>query len=72
MCLFLRKLKEETNHDLIASMTRRHLSAAEDSAKGPKFLATFAVEKMLPLMGRGKRKGRGRGEHRAAGGPAPG
>ena len=52
--LFLRKLKEETDHALIASMTRRHLSAEEDSAKGPKFLVTFAVEKVLPLIGAGQ------------------
>ena len=51
--LFLRKLKEETDHDLIAAMTRRHLTAEEDRAKGPKFLVTFAVEKVLPLVGAG-------------------
>jgi hypothetical protein len=51
--LFLRKLKEETDHDLIASMTRRNLTAEEDQAKGPKFLVTFAVEKVLPLVGAG-------------------
>lgn len=43
--LFLRKLRGETNHDLITAMTRRHLSAGEDLAKGPKFLVTFAIEK---------------------------
>jgi hypothetical protein len=51
--LFLRKLKEETEHDLIAAMTRRHLTAEEDQAKGPKFLVTFTVEKVLPLVGAG-------------------
>jgi hypothetical protein len=51
--LFLRKLKEETDNDVIAAMTRRHLSAEEDLAKGPKFLVTFAVEKILPLVGAG-------------------
>ena len=51
--LFLRKLKEETDHDLIAALTRRHLTAEEDRAKGPKFLVTFAVEKVLPLVGAG-------------------
>ena len=59
--LFLRKLKEETDHALIASMTRRHLSAEEDSAKGPKFLVTFAVEKVLPLIGAGKTQTQGQG-----------
>ena len=51
--LFLRRLREETDHDLIAAMTRRHLTAEEDRAKGPKFLVTFAVEKVLPLVGAG-------------------
>jgi hypothetical protein len=51
--LFLRKLKEAADHDLIAAMTRRHLTAEEDLAKGPKFLVTFAVEKVLPLIGAG-------------------
>jgi hypothetical protein len=52
--LFLRKLREETDHDLVASLTRRHLTAEEDRAKGPKFLVTFAVEKVLPLVGGGQ------------------
>jgi hypothetical protein len=51
--LFLKKIKEETDHDLIAAMTRRHLTTEEDLAKGPKFLVTFAVEKVLPLVGAG-------------------
>jgi hypothetical protein len=52
--LFLRKLREETDHDLVASLTRRHLTAEEDRAKGPKFLVTFAGEKVLPLIGGGE------------------
>ncbi len=51
--LFLRKLKEETDHDLIAAMTRPGLTAEEDRAKGPKFLVTFTVEEVLPLVGAG-------------------
>ena len=41
--LFLRKLKEEGDHELIAAMTRRHLTAEEDLAKGPKFLSSSPV-----------------------------
>jgi hypothetical protein len=52
--LFLRKLREETDDSLIAAMTRRHLTAEEDHAKGPKYLVTFAVEKVLPLVGGGE------------------
>ncbi len=51
--LYLKKLREETDADLIASMTRRHLTPEEDKQKGPKFLVYFTVEKVLPLIGSG-------------------
>ncbi len=51
--LFLRKIGEETDKELLASMTRRHLTPEEDAAKGPKFLVRFAVERILPLIGDG-------------------
>lgn len=49
--LFLKKTGEEENSELIAKMTRRHLSPGEDTAKGPKFIVYFSVEKILPLIG---------------------
>ncbi|MBW2503926.1 MAG: pyridoxamine 5'-phosphate oxidase family protein [Deltaproteobacteria bacterium] len=49
--LFLRKVKEDTNPELIQQMTRRCLSPEEDAAKGPKFLVYFQVEKILKLIG---------------------
>ena len=52
--LFLKKIKEETDSDLIAKLTRRHLSSEQDEAKGPKFIVFFAVEKILPLIGSGE------------------
>ncbi len=52
--LFLKKTKEETDSALIASMTRRHLTPDEDLQKGPKFLVSFTVEKILPLVGSGE------------------
>lgn len=52
--LFLKKVKEETDSTLIAAMTRRHLTPEEDLQKGPKFLLSFAVEKILPLIGSGE------------------
>lgn len=55
--LILKLPKEETDHDPIASMIRRHPSPAEDGAKRPKFLDTFAVEKALPLIGAGQTQG---------------
>ena len=49
--LFLRKIKEETDSAAIASLRRRELTPEEDQAKGPSFLVTFEVEKVLPLIG---------------------
>jgi len=51
--LFLEKLKEDQDPDLIAAMTRRYLTPEEDREKGPKFLVYFKVEKILPLIGSG-------------------
>lgn len=49
--LYLKKLREDTDAELVRKMTRRCLSPEEDEAKGPKFLVYFAVEKMLNLIG---------------------
>jgi hypothetical protein len=49
--LFLTKVREDNDPELIARMTRRHLSPEEDRAKGPKHLVIFRVEKILPLIG---------------------
>jgi hypothetical protein len=49
--LYLKKVKEDTNAELIQMMTRRCLSPEEDEAKGPKFLVYFEVEKTLNLIG---------------------
>lgn len=51
--LFLKKVKEETDAELIQKMTRRSLSPEEDEAKGPKFLVCFDIEKILNLIGDG-------------------
>ncbi|MGK2905083.1 MAG: pyridoxamine 5'-phosphate oxidase family protein [Desulfuromonadales bacterium] len=49
--LYLKKVKEGTDAELIREMTRRCLSPEEDEAKGPKFLVYFEVEKTLNLIG---------------------
>ncbi len=49
--LFLTKLREDNDPDVIARMTRRHLSPEEDRAKGPKHLVVFRVDRILPLIG---------------------
>jgi hypothetical protein len=51
--LFLQKIDESDDAQLIHSMTRRHLSPEEDKAKGPKHLLRFQVIKILPLVGDG-------------------
>jgi hypothetical protein len=51
--LFLEKLKEDQDPDLIAAMTRKYLTPEEDREKGPKFLVYFRVENILPLLGSG-------------------
>lgn len=49
--LYLKKIREETNAELIKAMTRRCLTPEEDAAKGPKYLVYFTVEKVLKLIG---------------------
>ena len=49
--LFLKKTREDVDPDRIATMTRRHLSAEEDQARGPKHLVYFQLEKALALIG---------------------
>ena len=52
--LFIQKIREDDDPELIAQMTRRNLSPEQDKAKGPKFLVYFTVEKILPLIGSGE------------------
>ena len=52
--LFLKKLREDNDPDLIKQMTRRHLTPEEDKQKGPKHLVLFTVDMILPLIGDGK------------------
>jgi len=49
--LFLKKVREDQDTDLIQQLTRRSLTEEEDKAKGPKFLVYFEVEKSLKLIG---------------------
>jgi hypothetical protein len=52
--IFLKKLKEDTDTELIKKMTKRYLTPEEDKAKGPKFLVYFKAEKILNLIGSGE------------------
>lgn len=49
--LFLKKVKENTDSELLREMTRRCLSPEEDEARGPKFLVYFEAETILELIG---------------------
>ena len=49
--LFLTKVEESTDKDLIASLTRRHMSDEDDRLRGEKFLVRFKVDKVLTLIG---------------------
>jgi hypothetical protein len=51
--LFLKKVREDTNAELIQKMARRCLSPQEDEAKGPKFMVYFEIDEMLALIGSG-------------------
>ena len=52
--LFLKKIREDNNPEIIAKMTRRSLTPEEDKQKGPKHLVIFRVEKILQLIGAGE------------------
>ncbi len=49
--LYLKKVREDTEEELIKAMTRRCLTPEEDAAKGPKYLVYFTIEKVLKLIG---------------------
>ena len=48
--LFLKKIREDDNPELIQNMTRRSLTPEEDQAKGPKYIVYFELEKALSLI----------------------
>ena len=52
--LFLKKIREDNNPEIIAKMTRRSLTPGEDKQKGPKHLVIFRVETILQLIGAGE------------------
>ena len=50
--LFLKKIREDDDPELIATMTR-WMKPGPEAQKEPKHLVYFAVEKVLPLIGSG-------------------
>jgi hypothetical protein len=51
--LYLTKVREEQDTDLLKSLRRRVYSPEKEQATGPKFLVFFTVDKELPLIGPG-------------------
>lgn len=49
--LFLKKVREDSDPELVDNMTRRCLSPEDDLAKGSKFIVYFEIEKALKLIG---------------------
>jgi len=49
--LYLTKVREEQDTDLLYSLRRRTYSTEKEKQKGPRFLVFFRVDKILPLIG---------------------
>jgi hypothetical protein len=49
--LFLKKIREEEESELLYSLRRKTYSSDKEAEKGPKFLVIFNLEKELPLVG---------------------
>lgn len=52
--LFLTKLREEKETDLLYQLKRKERSPEEDAERGEKFLVFFQIDKELPLIGTGE------------------
>ncbi|MFP4347349.1 MAG: pyridoxamine 5'-phosphate oxidase family protein [Thermodesulfobacteriota bacterium] len=52
--LFLTKVREEEESELLYELKRKDRSPREDAKKGDKFLVIFKVDKVLPLIGSGE------------------
>jgi hypothetical protein len=51
--LYLSKIREEQDTDLLYSLRRRTYSPEKEKQEGPKFLVFFQVDQVLPAMGAG-------------------
>jgi hypothetical protein len=52
--LFLTKIREEENSELIDTLSRRVYPAGKERRKESRFLVYFKVDKVLPLIGAGE------------------
>ena len=51
--LYLTKIREEQDTELLYSLRRRTYPQEKDKPEGPRFLVFFRVDKILPLIGAG-------------------
>ncbi len=51
--IYLTKLREEQDTELLYSLRRRTYPAEKEKAEGPRFLVYFRVDLVLPLIGAG-------------------
>jgi hypothetical protein len=52
--LFLTKVREEEDSELLRSIRRRKYASEKGEEEGSRFLVFFKVDKVLPLIGAGK------------------
>ena len=52
--LFLNKIREEEDSELLRSIRRRKYTAEKEGEEASRFLVLFKVDKILPLIGPGK------------------
>lgn len=53
--LYLTKVREEQDTELLYSLRRRTYPAEKEKQEGPRFLVFFRVDKVLPLIGAGQK-----------------
>ena len=56
--LYLTKIREEQDTDLLYSLRRRTYSAEKEKQEGPRFLVFFQVDQVLPVVGAGDPEGK--------------
>jgi len=56
--LYLSKIREEQDTDLLYSLRRKTYSDEKDKKEGPRFLVFFQVDQVLPVVGPGDSEGK--------------
>jgi hypothetical protein len=56
--LYLTKIREEQDSDLLYALRRRSYPPEQEKAEGPRFLVFFQVDQVLPVVGAGDLEGK--------------